>query len=69
MRLYKATYVWTEQNVRTREVPLYITASDFMSAIKLAETNERICPVIGAAGDVASLLSRVELVAFNVVQE
>jgi len=35
MRLNKATYVWTEQNVRTREVPLYITASDFMSAINL----------------------------------
>lgn len=69
MRLYKATYVWTEQNVHTREVLLYITASDFMSAIKLAEKNEKICPVIGAAGDVASSLSKVELVAFDVVQE
>jgi|WetSurMetagenome_2_1015567.scaffolds.fasta_scaffold00641_4 hypothetical protein len=69
MSLYKATYDWVEDNCRTREVSLYILAPDFQAAARLAETNEKISGPLRAIGDLSKGLSRVELIAFDVVQD
>lgn len=75
MRLYRATYVWTDENAHVKELPLYILSPDFQTATNLAETNEKICPAIGralggtAGGDLSSTLSKVEIVAFDVIQD
>jgi len=70
MKLYKATYeiVWTGE-ARPRESSIYILALDFQTETKLAETNSKISDVLNMAGDLASSLSRVELIASDVVQE
>jgi hypothetical protein len=70
MKLYKATYDITWLNeVRPREYSIYILALDFQTATKLAETNSKISDVLTIAGDPASSLSRVELIASDIVQE
>lgn len=75
MRLYRATYVWTDANDHAKELPLYILAPDFQTATNLAETNEKISPAIGralggaAGGDMSSALAKVEVVAFYVIQQ
>jgi hypothetical protein len=69
MRLYKAKYVIKIRGeAGTRKLSLYILASDFQTAVKLAETNERISPFLQADGDPRSMLSNVELIAFDVIQ-
>lgn len=74
MNLYRGTYEWNE-NARPVEASVYILALDFQAAIKLAETNEKICSAIGrniggaVGGDVRSALTRVELITCNIVQD
>lgn len=75
MRLYRATYVWTDENAHVKELPLYILSPDFQTATNLAESNEKISPAIGralggaAGGNLSSALAKVEIVAFDVIQE
>ncbi len=68
MRLYKATYELTV-DAGQNQAYLYILAPDFQTASKLAETNDKISRPLRAAGDVSSSLSKVELIAFDVIQE
>jgi hypothetical protein len=70
MRLYKATYVIKILGeAGTGQESLYILAPDFQTATKLAETNEKISGPLRSGGDPSSMLSNVELIAFDVIQE
>jgi hypothetical protein len=70
MRLYQATYEFCEADSgNITELSLYILASDFQIATRLAGTNETICKWFNTAGDLASMLSEVELMAGDVLQE
>ena len=70
MKLYEATYEYQEvDSGNTVEQSLYILAPDFQTATRLAETNEKISILLENAGDSASTLARLELLAFDVVQE
>jgi hypothetical protein len=70
MRLYEATYeyqdIGTGNNIKQE---LYLLAPDFQSAAKLAGNNEKICEWFRAGGNMADILSKIELIAFDVLQE
>lgn len=68
MKLYKATYEYVLEGKSTStKNSLYILAPDFETATKLAETNEKIAPVLKMGGDPASALAEVELITTDIV--
>ena len=75
MKLYEATYEYQVANSDNLiELSLYILAPDFQTATKLATTNEKICSWFNSVDFLAntnlvSMLSKVELIANDVLQE
>jgi hypothetical protein len=68
MKLYKATYEIDVECIRT--LSQYILAPDFPTASKLAVDNKKlIWSGTPTGGDVASALSKIELMAPAVIQE
>lgn len=70
MGLYEATYEY--QDIHTGngiKQKLYLLAPNFQSAAKLAGDNEKICKWFNSGGDMASTLSKLELIAYDVLQE